>query len=41
MIAAVKPTGIRASREATSRSEPSNELESTTGEVFGIATTAQ
>ena len=37
----MKPTGTRASRAAASRSERSSGAESTTGSVFGIATTAQ
>ena len=41
MIAAKKPTGMRAWRAAPSRSEPRIEAESTTGSVFGIAATRQ
>ena len=40
MTEARKPTGIRASRRAASRSERSTVASSTTGSVFGIATTA-
>ena len=35
-----KPTGTRASRRAASRSDRRTGAESTTGSVFGIATTA-
>jgi hypothetical protein len=41
VIAAVKPTGTRASRAAASRSALRIGAESTTGSVLGIATTAQ
>ena len=40
VIEARKPTGMRASRRAASRSERSTVASSTTGSVFGIATTA-
>ncbi len=40
VIEAMKPTGMRASRRAASRSERSTGAESTTGSVLGIATTA-
>ena len=40
MIEARKPTGMRASRRAASRSERRTGASSTTGSVFGIATTA-
>ena len=41
VIAAMKPTGTRASRAAPSRSERRIAPESTTGSVFGMATTQQ
>ena len=41
VIAGMKPTATRASRAAASRRERSTGAESTTGSVFGIATTAQ
>ena len=40
VIEAMKPTGMRASRRAASRSERRIGAESTTGSVLGIATTA-
>ena len=40
MTTARKPTGMRASRRAASRSERSTVASSTAGSVFGIATTA-
>ncbi len=40
VIEARNPTGTRASRRAASRRERSTGAESTTGSVFGIATTA-
>ncbi len=40
VIEAMKPTGIRASRRAASRSERRTVASSTVGSVFGIATTA-
>ena len=41
VIAARKPTGIAASARAESSSVPRTAAESTTGSVFGIASTAQ